>query len=137
MNCILVVEDNPADVFLIRQALASAGLSSDYAIFYADDGEEAMEKLAQLRSETLDLVLLDLNLPKSGGFDILQAIRSDPALARSLVVTWTSSIAPQEADRLWELGVNQHIVKPMRLEEYVTIGSQLRSLLEERRNLGV
>jgi CheY-like chemotaxis protein len=137
MNCILVVEDNPADVFLIRQALASAGLSSDYAISYAEDGEEAMEKLAQLRSERLDLILLDLNLPKSGGFDILQAIRSDPGLARALVVTWTSSIAPQEADRLWELGVNQHIVKPMRLEEYVTIGAQLRSLLEERPGLGV
>lgn len=129
MNCILVVEDNPADIFLIQQAFSSAGLSSDYAVSYAEDGEQALEKLAQLRSESLRLVLLDLNLPKSGGLEILQSIRSDQAFAHTLVVTWTSSIAPQEADRLYELGISCHIVKPMRLEEYTAIGPLLRDLL--------
>lgn len=129
MNCILVVEDNPADVFLIRQALTSAGLVSDYSIIYADDGEEALEKLALLRSESLHLIVLDLNLPKSGGLEILQSIRADPAFSHTLVVTWTSSLAPHETERLFELGVNHHIVKPMRLEDYVAIGPLLRDLL--------
>lgn len=129
MNCILVVEDNPADIFLIQQAFHSASLSSEYCVSLAEDGEQALEKLALLRSESLRLVLLDLNLPKSGGLEILQSIRADPAFTHTIVVTWTSSIAPHEADRLFELGVNHHIVKPMRLEEYTAIGPLIRDLL--------
>lgn len=136
MKTILVVEDNPADVFLIQQALSAAGVLADYTPHFAEDGEEALEKLEQLRAEGLQLVLLDLNLPKSGGLEVLQAIRRDPELARALVVTWTSSIAPQEVDRLMELGVNRHIVKPMRLEEYVQIGAMLRELLMQRQAMG-
>lgn len=129
MNCILVVEDNPADVFLIREAFASAGLYADFAVSFAGDGEDALEKLAQLRTESLQLVLLDLNLPKSGGFEVLQSIRADAALEHTVVVTWTSSLAPQETERLFALGANHQMVKPMRLEEYETIGTLLRELL--------
>ncbi|MBL8213978.1 MAG: response regulator [Bryobacterales bacterium] len=132
MNRILVVEDNPADVFLIREAFSSAGLDNDYLVSFAGDGEEALEKLAQLRTESLCLVLLDLNLPKSGGFDVLQSIRADAALRHTLVVTWTSSLAPEEAQRLMDMGVNHHLVKPMRLEEYAGIGTLIRQMLANR-----
>jgi CheY-like chemotaxis protein len=133
MDRILVVDDNPADLFLIREALASAGVM-DYALEVAEDGDEALRMLnaGVAGQDRPILIVLDLNLPKRGGTEVLQAIRKNPQTADMLVVTWTSSIAPQEAERLRELGVDEHIVKPMRLEEYTQIGQTLRNLLAQR-----
>lgn len=134
MDRILVVDDNPADLFLIREALKNAGLS-DYTLETAEDGEEAMRSLTSgtFAEKRPLLIVLDLNLPKSGGTEVLQAIRKNPQMADTLVVTWTSSIAPQEAEQLRALGVDEHIVKPMRLEEYARIGQTLRNLLNRRK----
>ena len=134
MNTILVVEDNPADVFLIKEVLASAGITDRYSIEFAEDGEEALLALSRAANDRRlpGLILLDLNLPKSGGMEVLQSIRQNPRLAETIVVTWTSSVAPHEAEALNCLGVTRHVIKPMRLEEYVQIGTLLRDLLESR-----
>jgi two-component system, response regulator len=133
MTTILIVEDNPADVFLIKEVLAGAGLTDRYSLQFAEDGEEALQALSRhSNGGPPGLVLLDLNLPKSGGMEVLQRIRENPALAHTIVVTWTSSIAPHEADTLIRLGVTRHVIKPMRLEEYVQIGTLLRDLLDAR-----
>jgi CheY-like chemotaxis protein len=134
MATILIVEDNPADVFLIKEVLAGAGITGRYALEFAEDGEEALHALSSRNSNggPPSLVLLDLNLPKSGGMEVLQRIRENPALARTIVVTWTSSIAPHEAEALLRLGVTRHVIKPMRLEEYVQIGTLLRDLLDAK-----
>lgn len=135
MDCILVVEDNPADVLLIQEAFSAAGLFGDYAVTFAGDGEEALEKLAQLRSESLRLVLLDLNLPKSGGIEVLRSIRADAAWEQTLVVTWTSSLAPRETEQLLALGADYHMVKPMQLHAYTAIGAQIRRILVHGKSL--
>jgi CheY-like chemotaxis protein len=133
MTTILIVEDNPADVFLIKEVLAGVGLTDRYALEFAEDGEEALHALSRnSNGGPPTLVLLDLNLPKSGGMEVLQRIRENPVLTRTIVVTWTSSIAPHEAEALLRLGVTRHVIKPMRLEEYVQIGTLLRDLLDAR-----
>lgn len=129
MKRILVVEDNPADMYLIQEALNTAGVT-DYHLDYAEDGEQALDYFTNLpASGKPDLVVLDLNLPKSGGTDVLRAIRTSPELSGTVVVTWTSSVLPNERDQLQKLGVDEHIVKPMRLEEYTEVGTLLRKLL--------
>jgi len=131
MNRILIIEDNPADVFLMKEALRSAGLT-DHVLEIAEDGEEAISRLKGDHSQRWSLVILDLNLPKGGGAEILEVIRGDPKLSETLVVTWTSSVAPTEREELLGLGVDEHLIKPMRLEEYIRIGATLRNLMEAR-----
>jgi CheY-like chemotaxis protein len=132
MKRILIIEDNPADVFLMKEALRGAGLT-DLVLEIAEDGEEALSRLKGLHTaQNWSLVILDLNLPKGGGAEILEVIRGDPKLSHTLVVTWTSSVAPREREQLLGLGVDEHLVKPMRLEEYIRIGAILRDLIESR-----
>lgn len=129
---ILVIEDNPADVFLIREALHAAGVVPPHDLEVAADGEAALVSLrGWAQRGGLALVVLDLNLPKAGGIELLQAMRTDPRLAAVPVATWTSSIVPHEAEQLHLLGVRRHFVKPMQLEEYLEIGRAIRALLAE------
>ena len=116
---ILLVEDNPADVRLTRLAL-SEGPATRLAV--AADGEEA---LAMLRREAAyhdqprpDLVLLDLNLPKKHGHEVLAEIKGDPRLSSIPVVVFSTSRYHEDIDRSYRLQANCYLTKPVQLKAF-------------------
>ena len=121
---ILLVEDNPDDAELTRIAFAEAGV--DYRLHVVGDGVQA---LAYLRgcstSELPSLVLLDLNLPKLNGREVLEAIRADPATRSLPVVVLTTSAEPFDVDTVYELGANSYIQKPVEFERFVEVVRQI------------
>jgi CheY-like chemotaxis protein len=130
MKRILIVDDNPADLILIQEAFVSAGLV-DCQCSAAPDGEEALRILRSPGNRQADLVVVDLNLPKTPGVELVQSMRRDPALAGIPIVVWSSSIIRREAELLNELGV-ECIIKPSRLEDYEEIGKRLDHLIDQR-----
>ena len=127
---ILLVEDNPDDVELTRIAFAEAG--SEHRLTVVSDGAEALDYLfargAHAGRAATDLpavVLLDLNLPKLNGREVLQAIRSDPATRSLPVVVLTTSAEPFDVDAVYELGANSYIQKPVEFERFVDAVRQI------------
>jgi two-component system, chemotaxis family, response regulator Rcp1 len=107
---ILLVEDNPGDAQLVRMAFAEALPSARVSV--ATDGEAALTRLRQDPSHPPDLLLLDLNLPRLSGHEVLEAIKADAALRRLPVVVLSSSEAEADVTRSYELGASSHIAKP-------------------------
>ena len=109
VNRILLVEDNPGDAQLVRMALTEALPSARLSV--VGDGEAA---LSRLQDDPPDLMLLDLNLPRLSGHEVLAAVRAagDPALRRLPVVVLTSSDAASDVERSYELGASSHVTKP-------------------------
>jgi two-component system, chemotaxis family, response regulator Rcp1 len=120
---ILLVDDNPADVRLTLEALAHSKLLHEINV--VEDGLEAM---AFLRNEPPfdtaprpDLILLDLNMPKKDGRQVLAEIKSDPALLRIPVVILTTSQAEKDVLETYDLHANGYIVKPVDIEQFFEI----------------
>ena len=120
---ILMVEDNPGDAMLANEALAEAKVSNKVCV--AEDGEAA---LAMLRNEgeyanhpRPDLILLDLNLPRKDGKEVLAEIKADPELRRIPVVILTSSDAEQDILRSYDLHANCYITKPVDLGQFMNV----------------
>lgn len=120
---ILLVEDNAGDVRLTREALLEGKVSNELVV--ASDGVEA---LAILRREGVhhgaarpDLILLDLNLPKMDGREVLAAVKNDPALMRIPVVVLTTSKAEEDILRTYDLHANCYITKPVDFEKFVEV----------------
>ena len=132
MAKILLIEDNPADVYLIREALRRVDPTIE--IERLEDGDEALERLKS--PEIPDLIVLDLNLPKADGASIVRCIRADSRLARTIIVTWTSSALPSDGAAAAQLGADKHIIKPLQWEEYEQIGTLLRELIAHGRKTG-
>jgi two-component system response regulator len=121
---ILLVEDNPDDVELTRIAFEEAKVANLLRV--VSDGAEALDYLfargrhADRDPEALpSLVLLDLNLPKVDGREVLQAIRANPATHTLPVVVLTTSAEPFDVDATYALGVNSYIRKPVDFEQFV------------------
>lgn len=111
MQRILLVEDNPGDAQLVRMAFAEALPSARVSV--VTDGEAALARLRDTSPPTLpDLLLLDLNLPRLSGHEVLEEIRADAALRRLPVVVLSSSEAEADVTRSYELGANSHVAKP-------------------------
>lgn len=117
---ILLVEDNPGDVRLTVEALREGRVVSNLNV--AHDGVEA---LAYLRREGKyggaarpDLILLDLNLPRRDGREVLAEVKEDPDLRRIPVVVLTTSRAEEDIARSYDLHANCYITKPVELEEF-------------------
>jgi CheY-like chemotaxis protein len=127
---ILIVDDNPADLLLLEEAFAGAGLT-ECCCRSANDAEEALKLLRAPEEAKADLVVVDLKLPKTSGLEVVRAMRREPALAAIPIVVWSSSIARREAEVLRELGV-ECITKPNRLEDYEEIGKRLDHLIDQR-----
>ena len=128
---ILVIEDNPADVDLLQRALKHAGLDCELTV--VDDGADALA-LVRKRvepSETPDLAIIDLNLPKHGGLEVLEEIRANQTLAGLPVVILSSSSSPRERGSIERLRAGRHIVKPPGLDEFLNIGLEVKALLKE------
>ena len=121
---ILLVEDNPDDVELTRLAFDEAKIANQLAV--VGDGAEALDnRFARGRFADRDpadlpsLVLLDLNLPKVDGREVLQAIRANDATRSLPVVVLTTSTEPFDVEATYALGVNSYIQKPVDFEQFV------------------
>lgn len=116
---ILVVEDNPANLELMRYLLEASG----YALAIATDGEGALE--AALRQRP-DLVICDIHLPDIDGFEVLRRLRALPGLASIAVVAVTALAMVGDRDRILAAGFTQYVSKPIEPESFV---QQVESLL--------
>lgn len=125
---IVLVEDNPADVLLVEKALEARGI--DCELIRYEDGEQAIRALTEEDEGAPDLILLDLNLPRVEGFDVLKAIRGRPALVSVPVGILTSSETQADRHRVGLLGAERYIHKPHNLEEFLhTVGTAVEELL--------
>ncbi len=120
---ILLVEDNPGDVRLTREALRDAKVRNNMET--VADGVEAM---AFLRKEGRysssirpDLILLDLNLPKKSGLEVLKEVKTDEDLRRIPIVVLTTSQAEQDIVKSYDLHANAYIAKPVELTQFVSV----------------
>lgn len=128
---ILLLEDNPGDVNLIRLALERAGVQCELTVL--DDGGEA---LAFVRREGLyaaavnpDLAILDLNVPKNDGMEILEAMRTSRSFAEVPVAILSSSSSPTDRANVERFNILRFITKPPDLEEFLQIGDIIKGLL--------
>ena len=125
----LLVEDNPGDVRLTREALRDSKVRNNLNVL--GDGISA---LAFLRREPPyesaprpDIILLDLNLPKMDGREVLSTIKADPRLKRIPVVVITSSEAEQDILRTYDLHVNCYVTKPVDLDQFIKVVQSIES----------
>jgi len=120
---ILLVEDNPGDVRLTQEAFKEGKISNNLNV--ASDGVEALAFLRQegkyISVPRPDVILLDLNLPKKDGREVLAEIKEDPDLRRIPVVVLTTSQAEQDILKSYNLHANCYITKPVDLERFITV----------------
>ncbi len=117
---ILLVEDNPGDVFLTKHAFSEARISNNISV--ASDGEQAMDFLYKRGdfedAKTPDLILLDLNMPKKDGREVLEEVKTNAELLTIPVVILTSSKADKDIAQTYSLHANSYLVKPVDMEEF-------------------
>src|SRR5689334_24834489 len=95
------------------------------------DGGQAIEYLDRCQTDAKpELIILDLNLPKEDGIEVLERYRSSPALVHSQIMILTSSDSPRERQRAEMLGVSAYLRKPFELDAFLAIGGVVRNLLE-------
>jgi len=121
--CVLMVEDNPADIHLLELALRENGLDCDIEVLH--DGLEALAWVRRHRdgAETSlpHIAILDLNLPKHDGIEILEAMQHTPSLNRLPVLVLSSSISPRDVARVAAFPNTSYRTKPSTLEEYSAV----------------
>ena len=124
---ILLVEDNPGDARLTIEAMREAKVRNRMHV--VEDGVEAMEFLRRQGrygdAPRPDLILLDLNLPRKDGREVLAEVKADPALKRIPVVILTTSRAEEDVLRAYELHANCYVTKPVDLAQFMKIVGQI------------
>ncbi|HIA50592.1 MAG TPA: response regulator [Candidatus Melainabacteria bacterium] len=120
---ILLVEDSPADIALTEEALKESGLQNTLTI--VTDGEQAIEYLSKRGkykdAESPDLILLDLNMPKKNGHEVLEVIKDNPKLEEIPVVVLTVSEAEEDIARALGLKMNYYLNKPVNVQKLAPI----------------
>ena len=120
---ILLVEDNPADVHLTVEALRDARVHNNLHV--AADGEEALAFLRRRNGYTEaprpDLILLDLNLPRKSGREVLADIKADPDLRRIPVIILSTSSSDDDVTSAYDLPANCYVTKPVDLDEFIGV----------------
>ncbi len=124
---ILLVEDDPGDELITREAFEHNKLKNNLNV--AHDGEEGLDylyKRGPFRDAVRpDLILLDLNLPKYDGRQLLEQVKSDPGLARIPVVVLTTSSAEEDILRSYQLHANAYVTKPVDLDQFINAVRQI------------
>ncbi len=130
-KCILQVEDEEHDVFLLQMVFKRAGIRNP--VHVATDGQMAIDYLAgdgifadRHRHPLPCLIILDLKLPKVSGFDVLQWLRQRPGSKRIVVVVFSSSAQPEDVERAYELGANSYIQKQADIKHTLEIARLIK-----------
>ena len=134
---ILLAEDNPADVYLVREALVEHDVAATLRV--ASNGQEVLRILSiegsgepeAGASGRLALIILDLNLPRHDGIEILERLHQTKALAHIPVVVLTSSDSPRDRLVATQLGATRFLLKPSGLEQFLSLGAVFKGLLEQ------
>jgi len=131
---ILLAEDNDGDIFLVRRALDKH--IGPYQLLLAKDGEEALQVLERTDADegaSPDFVILDLNLPRHSGIEILKRLRNVPRYAAAPVIIFTSSDSPQDRIEALRLGANRYFQKPTDLAGFMKLGEMVKEILPKPR----
>jgi chemotaxis family two-component system response regulator Rcp1 len=124
---VLLVEDDPGDVMIAQEALKASSLTSKLTV--VPDGVEAIKYLRQESDYSdaprPDLILLDLNLPKKSGHEVLAEVKADPALRKIPVVVLTTSGAAEDVVRSYDLHANVFVTKPVDFDHFTSVIKQI------------
>jgi len=130
---IVLVEDNSADVFLLRHALDQH--AGEYILEVLRDGEEAIEFVNRQRAADKNaepcVIVLDLHLPKHDGTVVLKVIKQEPALAFVSVVALTTLASPKDEQEVRDLGVRLYKAKPTLVEEWIKLAGEILDICRE------
>jgi CheY-like chemotaxis protein len=134
---ILLVDDNEDDVFIMRTVFRKVGISNPVQVL--TNGEEAIHYLSgegafadRERFPLPAIILLDLNMPRVNGFEVLNWIRKQPGLKRLIVEVLTASSRPGDVERAFDAGANSYLVKPSRMEELIETMTAWHQLMNFR-----
>ncbi|MCU1327773.1 MAG: histidine kinase [Bryobacterales bacterium] len=130
LSTILLVDDNPADVDLLRMALAANGVVGRLLI--ASNGREAMAIANDLNSGVLacpDLIVLDINMPFFSGLEVLERLRASTICPQPPVAILSTAASPEDVRTASALGATCYLEKPMTLEGYFSVGTELKRLI--------
>ena len=131
-STVLLVEDSPSDAMLFLTALTENGVKPQ--LFVATDGEEAILLLGEIDHTLVpcpDLIVLDLELPKKNGFEVLRRVRESKKCGHKPVVMLSSADGAAERAEAQRLGATTYFRKPVDVDHLVEIGKQLKALLPE------
>lgn len=124
---VLLVEDDPGDVLMTREAFADHKVANRLSV--VSDGVSALEFLRKegehAEAPTPDLILLDLNLPRMDGREVLAAVKDDPRLRQIPVVVLTTSEAEEDVLRSYELHANAYVTKPVDFDRFIDVVRQI------------
>ena len=123
MTRILLVEDNSADAILLQEALRAAEVTSP--VDHVTDGEQAMAHLREADTPP-SLVLLDLNLPRMDGREVLAEVKGDPELRAIPVIIITTSSAPKDVELAYDRGANAFVRKPLGMDRLIEAAASIR-----------
>jgi CheY-like chemotaxis protein len=125
-RCVLMVDDDPEDIFLTRDALKEVAPQIEFKSL--NDGQELMDYLSHTvktvkngKTSLPELILLDLNMPRKGGFEALDEIRSNPCLKRIPVVILSTSTTETDINRSFDAGANSFLSKPQTYNELLAV----------------
>lgn len=128
---ILLVEDNPADVLLVEEAIATYKLPVELSV--ADDGEKAIAFIEEAEQDQAapcpEMLLLDLNLPKCSGLEVLRRVRQSERCKHVPVLILTSSDSPRDRAETAQLGADRYFKKPANYDEFLRVGEAVGDLL--------
>ena len=120
---VLLVEDDPGDVLIAQEALRAGKLSTRLDV--VSDGVEAMAYLrkqdAYAEAERPDLILLDLNLPRMSGHEVLAELKADSSLRRIPIVVLSTSVAAEDIAKSYDLHANVYVSKPVDFDEFAGV----------------
>jgi len=132
---VLVIEDNPTDVFLVREALRAHGLEVDLQAF--DNGEAAITYVRQIDTDASlarpSLVLLDVNLPRADGFEVLRCLRGSTKCGNTPVIVMTSSATLLDRTTATSLRADAYFQKPSGYDAFLTLGALACQMLAGQR----
>jgi DNA-binding response OmpR family regulator len=132
---ILIVEDSRADVFLIRESLSEAKVDADLHV--VNDGENAVRFFEQIDRDPAvpppDMVILDINLPKRPGSEVLERMLQSTRSAKAVVVVVTSSDSDRDRQVMTNLGAAAYFCKPSEYQKFMKLGELAKRLLEKAR----
>lgn len=124
---VVLAENSAPDVILVKETLRTAGIEAELKVF--PDGEECVRHLTT-SDELPDAIIVDLNLPRVDGFEVLKVVRAERRYDGVPVVVLTSARGAEDRRRSFELGANAFIAKPPRLDDFLqTVGAEMQRLL--------